>query len=83
MCSTDSIFPSFSNTKHYVYSVFLTSQGNKEKKGICLEEGSIPRKKQVQKYECMEVREMFGGEDNNPSASLDQQHVSRKDSIVL
>jgi len=41
-----------------------------------LEEGSIPEKQQVQKHECMEVREMSGAEDNNPSPSLDEQYVS-------
>lgn len=67
----------------HIFCISYIPGKQKEKKGICLEEGSIPRKEQVQKYECMEVREMFGGEDNNPSPSLDQQHVSRKESVVL
>lgn len=38
--------------------------------GICLGEDSIPKTEQVQKDVRIGVREMFWGEDNNPSPSL-------------
>lgn len=60
---------------------YILEKGN-EKKGICLEEVSIPKREKVQEDECMEVREMLEEEDNNPFPSLNQQYVSGKESIV-
>lgn len=81
MQMSDVVLPSFSHTKHYVY--FLTSWGKgRKRREYVWKKGASLKGNKCKRVSCMEVRETFGGEDNNPSPSLDQQHVSGKESIV-
>lgn len=82
---SDVVLPSFSHTKHYAY--FLTSWGKgRKRREYVWKRGASPlaslKGNKCKRVSCMEVRETFGGEDNNLSPSLDQQHVRGKESIV-